>query len=94
MSVENNNSHNLLYFESDSMRGLYDTMGKWQQDNGKRLLSTNIQRENGKVCCIALSNPGEVILVSGSTPYSAEVSEHGYVRVTNGRYEVYGRNEE
>jgi hypothetical protein len=95
MSVENNNKRNLIYFESDSMRGLYDTMETWQQDNGKRLLSTDIQREDGNFCCIALSNPSEVILVNGTVAGSATVSEDGYLftrpssmNVLNGPQEV------
>jgi len=69
------NKHNLLYFENDSMRGLYENMEEWQQMNKKRLLSTNIQQDNGKFCCIALSNPTEVIICSGSGGREAEVSQ-------------------
>ena len=68
------NKFNLQYFEDDSMRGLFDTMNTWQQTNEKRLLSTNIQEENGKFCCIALTNPSEVIIVAGShSPSHAQV---------------------
>lgn len=65
--------NNLLYFEGDSMRGLYSAMEEWQQQHNKRLLSTNIQRENGRFCCIALTNPSEVIICSGSGGSQAEV---------------------
>lgn len=68
------NKHNLLYFESNSMKELYNTMEEWQQMNSKRLLSTNIQQDNGKFCCIALSNPTEVIICSGSGGSQADVS--------------------
>ena len=60
------NKHNLLYFEDTSMKGLYQTMDHWQKASGKRLLSTNIQLDNGKFCCIALTNPSEVIICNGS----------------------------
>ena len=52
------NKHNLLYFENTSMRGLYNCMEKWQKENRKRLLSTNIQKDGDAFCCIALSNLG------------------------------------
>ena len=55
------------------MRGLYNAMGEWQQHNKKRFLSTNIQLDNGKFCCIALTNPTEVIICSGSGRKQAEV---------------------
>jgi len=67
------NKHNLLYFEGDSMKGLYETMDDWQKSNGKRLLSTNIQKDSGKFCCIALSNPTEVIICDGGGGTHAEV---------------------
>jgi hypothetical protein len=64
--MSDNNKHNLIYFESTSMKALYDTMEEWQQNNNKRLLSTNIQKDKGKFCCIALSNPSEVIICRGN----------------------------
>lgn len=67
------NKRNLLYFESTSMRGLYDSMEQWQIDNQKRLLSTNIQKDGDNFCCIALTNPTEVVICSGSGPNQASV---------------------
>lgn len=64
--MSDENKRNLLYFESNSMKGLYETMEEWQKTNNKRLLSTNIQQDGGKFCCIALSNPTEVIICSGT----------------------------
>lgn len=61
-----NNKRNLIYFESGSMRELYNSMEKWQSDNNKRLLSTNIQKDGDNFCCIALSNPTEVVICDGS----------------------------
>lgn len=46
------------------MRELYDCMQEWQVTNQKRLLSVSIQEENGKFCCIALTNPTEVVITS------------------------------
>ena len=68
------NKRNLLYFESVSMRELYNCMEKWQSENHKRLLSTNIQKDGDTFCCIALSNPTEVVICDGSGPSQAGVS--------------------
>ena len=57
------NKNNLLYFEEDSMRALFDAMHSWQVANQKRLLSASTQRDGNQFCCIALSNPMEVHLV-------------------------------
>ena len=54
----------LLYFESSSMRGLYDCMETWQTTNQKRLLSISIQQDGGSFCCIALTNPTEVVITN------------------------------
>lgn len=78
--MSDENKQNLLYFESASMRGLYETMEEWQQIHRKRLLSTNIQQDTGKFCCIALSNPTEVIICSGSGGSQAVV-ENGWLEV-------------
>lgn len=75
--MSDSNKHNLLYFESDSMRGLYDTMYNWQAESGKRLLSTNIQQDGNRFCCIAVTNPVEVVICCG---YS-----HSQASVDNGR---------
>ena len=68
------NKRNILYFESDSMRSLYETMDKWQVENNKRLLSLNIQADQDNYCCIALTNPTEVVICNGSTSRQADVS--------------------
>lgn len=63
--MSDTNKNNLLYFESTSMKGLFQAMKKWQKANHKRLLATNVQRDKGKFCCIALTNPTEVIICDG-----------------------------
>jgi hypothetical protein len=60
--MSDENKRNLVYFESASMRGLYDSMDEWQNTHQKRLLSVSIQQDGGNYCCIALTNPMEVIL--------------------------------
>jgi hypothetical protein len=66
------NNHNLLYFESPSMRELYECMEKWQVANSKRLLSVCIQRDKELFCCIALSNP-TVVIISDSKGNKADL---------------------
>jgi hypothetical protein len=61
--MEDENKHNLHYFEGSSMRELYDSMKAWQDTNQKRLLLVSIQQDEGKFCCIALTNPSEVVIV-------------------------------
>jgi len=61
-----NNNENLQYFESSSMRGLYNEMKGWQEEHQKRLLSTDIQQDGELFTCVALTNPSEVIIVNGS----------------------------
>ena len=80
--MSDDNKHNLIYFEGVSMRELYDTMEEWQKTNDKRLLSTNIQKDKGKFCCIALSNPSEVIICDGHSDNQATVWHHR-LRVDN-----------
>ncbi|MBC8493152.1 MAG: hypothetical protein H8D43_05135 [Chloroflexi bacterium] len=71
--MSDENKRNLIYFESNSMKELYDTMEEWQQSNSKRLLSTSIHKDDGKFCCIALSNPSEVVICNGSSWDQAHV---------------------
>jgi hypothetical protein len=62
--MSDTNKRNLVYFESSSMRGLYDCMDEWQQANNRRLLSVAVQQDGGNYCCIALTNPTEVVITS------------------------------
>ena len=60
-----NNNRNILYFASSTMEALYKKMDDWQEENQKRLLSMSIQKDVDEYCCIALTNPSEVVIVSG-----------------------------
>ena len=60
-----NNKHNLLYFEASTMRGLFEIMDDWQKANEKRLLSVCVQKDGDSFCCLALSNPMEVVITCG-----------------------------
>ncbi len=67
------NKRNLHYFESSSMRDLYDSLESWQNTNQKRFLSMSVQQDNGKFCCIALTNPTEVVITSRNGSRYVEV---------------------
>jgi len=69
------NKRNLQYFESTSMRGLYECMEDWQNENNKRLLSVSIQCDGGKYYCIAPTNPTEVIICNGVSGDQASVMD-------------------
>ncbi|QIS12477.1 hypothetical protein [Nocardia arthritidis] len=75
------NKHNLVYFESPSMRGLYADMEQWQQSNDQRLLSISVQQDGGNYCCIALTNPAEVVITSVDGHHHASVSRFGLLAV-------------
>lgn len=71
------NKRNLVYFENPSMRGLYASMEEWQQANNRRLLSISVQRDDDNYCCIALTNPTEVVITNGNGRYQAVVGPDG-----------------
>lgn len=71
------NKRNLVYFESPSMRGLYASMDEWQEANNRRLLSVSVQRDGDNFCCIALTNPAEVVITDPNGYNYANVSELG-----------------
>ena len=71
--MKDNNKHNILYFESNSMQDLHDTMNNWQLENEKRFLSMSINKDGDQYCCIALTNPSEVVIVTGRGSDQANV---------------------
>jgi len=74
--MKEDNLHNVLYFENTSMRGLFDDMCSWQKENKKRFLSSGIQQDQSKYCCICLTNPSEVTIV-GPDGNCADVTSSG-----------------
>lgn len=74
---EEMNKRNLVYFEHPTMRGLYARMEEWQQANNKRLLSIGIQPDGGNYCCIALTNPSEVVITSADGRRHADIWDGG-----------------
>ncbi|QLY32216.1 hypothetical protein [Nocardia huaxiensis] len=75
------NKHNLVYFEEPTMRGLYESMEEWQQVNRRRLLSVSVQQDRDNFCCIALTNPTEVVITSADGAHHAQVSRFGMLAV-------------
>ena len=61
--MSDDNKLNLLFFEGTSMRGLYEVIENWAQENRKRLLALNVQKDGENFCCIALTNPMDVWIV-------------------------------
>jgi hypothetical protein len=60
--MSDDNKRNLVFFESTSVRLLYDQMNEWQKTNRKRFHSVTVQTDGNLFCCIALTNPTEVII--------------------------------
>jgi len=80
--TELENKLNSLYFEAPTMKALFEAIQTWQVENRKRLLNLQIQKEGDLLCCIALTNPTEVIIVSGGGMGA------GYANVSNGALRV------
>lgn len=71
------NKHNLLFFEAPSMRELHAVLNSWQNENRQRFLSVSVQVDNGMFCCIALTNPTEVVICDGGGGSMASVWSGG-----------------
>jgi hypothetical protein len=67
VAVSDDNKHNVHYFQDSSMKGLYTTIEDWQNRNRRRFLSLSIERDGEDFCCIALTNPTEVVICRGAT---------------------------
>lgn len=67
------NKRNLHYFEASSMRDLHAALDAWQVENKQRLLSLNVERDGDAFCCLALTNPTEVIIMDGRASGGASV---------------------
>ena len=66
--MSKNNKINTYFFESHSMKSLFDKIHLWQKDNKIRLLSLSIEKDQDSFCCIALSNPTEVSIKKFKVP--------------------------
>ena len=76
-----NNKRNILYFASSTMAALYKKMDDWQEENQKRLLSMSIQKDADEYCCIALTNPSEVVIVDCDRSYNKAKVSGGKLQV-------------
>jgi len=83
--MDEENKHNILFFESPTMQGLYETMESWQNSNQKRFLSMSIQKDGINFCCIALTNPSEVVITDINGIYHAKVFSDSTLHVYSGR---------
>jgi hypothetical protein len=81
--MSDENKRNLQFFEAHSMRELYDCMQAWQEGNRKRLLSVSIQQDGGKFCCIALTNPTEVVITNSEGSRYATIDINGNLDVND-----------
>ena len=72
-TTTDDNKRNALFFEAASMRELYECISAWKETNRKRLLSLAINNDGGVFCCIALTNPTEVVITSPDGNRYAEV---------------------
>jgi hypothetical protein len=75
------NKRNLQFFEASAMRELFDRMDEWQNANRKRFLSLSIEKDGSRFCCIALTNPTEVVITDPHGDGDAIVS-NGALRVS------------
>jgi len=73
------NKKNLHFFSAPTMHDLYKTLQMWQEDSKTRFLSLNIHPQDDGYCCIALTNPSEVVIVArdGSAGQYKEVGRLG-----------------
>ena len=76
------NKRNIHYFESSSMRELFGLLQSWQNESNKRFLSISIEKDGGKFCCVALTNPTEVVITDISGFSYARVSRAGELYIT------------
>jgi hypothetical protein len=77
---------NLLYFEGNSVRNLYDQLDEWQRLNQRRLYSVSVLQEGHGYSAIALAHPLEVVITSASGKRHATVSENGRLFVFASEY--------
>ncbi len=70
------NKRNLQDFEAPSVRELFAAMQAWQVDNNQRFHSLHVEHDAGSYCCIALTNPTEVIIKDGYFSGGVNVSNN------------------
>jgi hypothetical protein len=71
--MDEDNKRNLEWFEAASMRALFTEINEWQAKHRKRFASLNVQRDGERFCCIAVTNPTEVIIMDGERAGGVDV---------------------
>lgn len=74
--MSEDNKRNLHWFEAPSMRDLYASLDEWQTHHRKRFASLSVQVDGDTFCCIAVSNPTEVIIMDGEFHGGVDVRGH------------------
>ncbi len=64
----NDNKRNIHFFQNPTMAGLYSDMDQWQETHRKRFAPIDVQKDADQFCCIALTNPTEVIIHARESP--------------------------
>ena len=77
------------YFESETMKDLYDQMTAWREKNKfEKFDSMTIQQDKKKFCCIAITaptDPVEVVIRAGNCERYAQV-KNGFLMVRQSIY--------
>jgi len=71
------NKKNLYYFNAPTMKALHKELDDWQEENQKRFLQLNVQKEGSEFCCLALTNPTEVVIMDKFGTY-VDIYREGY----------------
>ena len=79
--MTDDNKRNIVYFEGETMRRLYEAIDTWQETERKRLASLSVQVCDGKYCAIAVTNPTEVVIVHGRGQGQATVTDDGRLEI-------------
>lgn len=75
-AVSEDNKQETRYVGASSMSQLFTVMDTWQAANRKRFRSMNDQHDGDLFCCIALTNPAEVIIVAGCYENGVDVRDY------------------
>ncbi len=72
-----NNKRNLYYFNAPTMKALHKELDDWQEENQKRFLQLNVQKEGSEFSCLALTNPTEVV-ITDKYGTAVDIYKEGY----------------
>ena len=75
---------NSEYCEAATMKELYVMIARWQEENKKRMLSLAVDKCRGGLCCLAVTNPMEVVIVTPPGAGPGAKVDRGRLHVTTG----------